>query len=335
MARMLDGASFLSADQFLLTTLIVKLAVMAVLATMLARYRRFRHILIFERRGWLDRLVFTLALGIPLMAGVTARLLLNYKAADLTLEGAFSPASLPGPYAGALVGVLVGIPASIAGEFIALPFAVGCGFAGGGLREACPKEAIWQFTPFVFMDLHKHVWLMVRKLGVSWQLWLLLAPVALELLRQALGARFGVSRLFYPGADLGTLSPPMMLLIVLRPCSPSRRRSRSGTARESSTACRSRRNSCSPRRSKRSRAEINPALPLQHAHLDLVADSLAARDCAHADPQAVRPPAPPAAQPGAFRHAAGGARVDRRVSRHRGGAVRAEAARAQGDCARH
>ena len=215
MARMLDGARFLSADQFLLTTLIVKLAVMAVLATMLARYRRFRHILIFERRGWLDRLVFTLALGIPLMAGVTARLLLNYKAADLTLEGAFLAGLIAGPYAGALVGVLVGIPASIAGEFIALPFAVGCGFAGGGLREACPKEAIWQFTPFVFMDLHKHVWLMVRKLGFNWQLWLLLAPVALELLRQALGARFGVSRLFYPGADLGTPAPLMMLLIIL------------------------------------------------------------------------------------------------------------------------
>jgi len=212
---MLEGARFLSADQFLLTTLIVKLAVMAVLATMLARYHRFRHILIFERRGWIDRLVFTLALGIPLMAGVTARLLLNYKAADLSLEGAFLAGLIAGPYAGALVGVLVGIPAGIAGELIALPFTVGCGFAGGGLREACPKEAIWQFTPFVFMDLHKHVWVMVRKLGVSWQLWLLLAPVALELLRQALGARFGVNRLFYPGADLGTPSPPMMMLIIL------------------------------------------------------------------------------------------------------------------------
>jgi two-component system LytT family sensor kinase len=211
----LDGVRLLSADQFLLTTLIVKLAVMAVLATMLARYRRFRHILIFERRGWLDRLVFTLALGIPLMAGVAARLLLNYKAADLTLEGAFLAGLIAGPYAGALVGVLVGIPASIAGEFIALPFAVGCGFAGGGLREACPKEAIWQFTPFVFMDLHKHVWQMVRKLGVSWQLWLLLAPVALELLRQTLGARFGVSRLFYPGADLGTTPAPLMMLLII------------------------------------------------------------------------------------------------------------------------
>src|SRR6266550_1608233 len=188
---------------------------MAVLATMLARYHRFRHILIFERRGWLDRLVFTLALGIPLMAGVAARLLLNYKAADLTLEGAFLAGLIAGPYAGALVGMLVGIPAAIAGEVIALPFAVGCGFAGGGLREACPKEAIWQFTPFVFLDLHKHVWVMVRKLGVSWQLWLLLAPVALELLRQALGARFGVNRLFYPGADLGTVSPPLMMLLII------------------------------------------------------------------------------------------------------------------------
>ena len=50
----------LSAEQFLLTTLVVKLAVMAALATMLVRYRRFRHILIFERRAWPDRLVFAL-----------------------------------------------------------------------------------------------------------------------------------------------------------------------------------------------------------------------------------------------------------------------------------
>src|SRR5471032_143463 len=149
------------------------------------------------------------------MAGVAARLLLSYKAADLSLEGAFLAGLIAGPYAGALVGVLVGTPALIAGEFIALPFAIGCGFAGGGLREACPKETIWQFTPFVFMDLHKHVWAMVRKMGVGWQLWLLLAPVALEMLRQALGARFGVSRLFYPGADLGTISPGIMLLIIL------------------------------------------------------------------------------------------------------------------------
>ena len=208
---MFQEPKFLSAEQFLLTTLIVKLAVVAVLATMLARYRRFRHILIFERRGWTDRLVFALALGLPLMAGVTSRLLLNYNAADLTLEGAFLAGLIAGPYAGAIVGLLVASPTVVAGEFIALPFAIGCGFAGGGLREACPKEAIWQFTPFVFIDLRRHLWLMVRRLETNWQLVLLLAPVGLEILRQTLGIRFGATRLFY----LGSTSPWMTALVVL------------------------------------------------------------------------------------------------------------------------
>jgi len=211
MPLVLEDQRLLSAEQFLLTTLMVKLAVVAVMATMLARYRRFRHILIFERRGWLDRLVFTISIGVPLMAGVTARVLLSYDAADLTLEGAFLAGLLAGPYTGALVGLLVAAPALIAGEFIALFFAVGCGFAGGGLREVCPKEAIWQFTPFVFVDLRKHVWQMVRKFEPNWQLVLLLATVALELLRQALGTRFGENRLFF----LGSPSPWMTFLVVL------------------------------------------------------------------------------------------------------------------------
>jgi two-component system LytT family sensor kinase len=190
----------LSTEQLLLTTLIVKLAIMAVLATMLARFHRFRQILIFERRGWLDRLVFTLALGIPLTAGVAARIILGYDAADLTLEGAFLAGLIAGPYTGALVGLMVSTPAIISGAIIALPFAVGCGFAGGGLREACPKETIWQFTPFVFVDLPKHLWHMFRKLEPNWQLVLLSAPVALELLRQALSTRFP-GRLFQPGSS--------------------------------------------------------------------------------------------------------------------------------------
>jgi two-component system, LytTR family, sensor kinase len=206
-----EEPKFLSADQFLLTTLIVKLAVMAVLATMLARFRQFRQILIFERRNWSDRLVFALAIGVPLMAGVTARLLLNYNAADLTLEGAFLAGLIAGPYAGAIVGLFVAVPALIAGEIIALPFAVGCGFAGGGLREVCPKEAIWQFSPFVFVDLRKHVWQTVRRLEPNWQIVLLVAAIALELLRQTLGLRFGLPRLFY----LDSLSPWMTLLVVL------------------------------------------------------------------------------------------------------------------------
>jgi two-component system LytT family sensor kinase len=192
---MQQEAKFLSAGQFLLTTLVVKLAAMAALATMLARYRRFRHILIFEQRDWPDRLVFALGLGVPFTAGVAARVLLNYDAADLTLEGAFIAGLIAGPYTGALVGLAISLPAIAAGEFGALAFAVGCGFAGGGLREACPKEEIWSFSPFAMLP--GRLWRMLRDLQVDWQVVLLLAIVGLELIRQTVGERFGEVRLFH------------------------------------------------------------------------------------------------------------------------------------------
>jgi len=212
----MQGPQILSGDQFLLTTLLVKLAVMAALATMLVRYRRFRHILIFERRAWPDRLIFALGLGIPLTAGVgVARLLLNYEAADLTLEGSFLAGLIAGPYAGAVVGTMVGLPPLGNGEWAALPFAVGCGFAGGGLRELCPKESIWHFSPFVFTGLHRRAWQMMRTMQIDWQVVLLLAPVALELLRQGLGSRWGDHhRLFYLHSALPS-SPWMMVCVLI------------------------------------------------------------------------------------------------------------------------
>ncbi len=178
-------------EQFLLVTLMVKLAVVAVLSTMLVRFPWFRRILLTEKRDWPERLVFAASLGVPLTAGVLARLLLNYEAADLTLSGSFLVGLLAGPYSGAIVGAMVGIPAMVAGEWIALPFAIGCGFAGGGLRELCPKEAIWHFSPLFFTDLHRYVWRLVRRLQIDWVVLLLAAPISLELLRQYLGRRFG------------------------------------------------------------------------------------------------------------------------------------------------
>jgi two-component system LytT family sensor kinase len=205
----------LSAEQLLLTTLVAKLACMAALATMLVRYRRFRHMLIFERRDWPDRLVFALGFGIPLTAGVVARLLLKYEAADLTLEGPFVAGLIAGPYAGATVGAMVGLPPLGNSEWIALPFAIGCGFAGGGLREICPKESIWHFSPFVFTSLPRRLWNMLRA-QVDWQVVLLMAPIALELLRQSLGYRWSDHhRLFYYWKPFLPPSSPWMMILVL------------------------------------------------------------------------------------------------------------------------
>lgn len=205
----------LSAEHFLLVTLIVQVAVAAVLSTMLVRFWWFRRILLTEKRDWPERLVFAASLGIPLVAGVAIRKFLSFPPADLTLPGAFLAGLLAGPYAGAVVGGALGLTATAWGEWIALPFAVGCGFAGGGLRELCPKEAIWHFSPLFFTDLHRNVWKLVRRFQIDWVVILLAAPIGLDILRYALGHRFGVERLFYLPATSGWLWALSILATVL------------------------------------------------------------------------------------------------------------------------
>jgi two-component system LytT family sensor kinase len=207
-------SSHLPSEQVILFTLMAKLAVGAVLATMLVRFPWFRRILLTEKRDWPERLVFAASLGLPLTAGVIWRLLLNNNAADLTLSGAFLAGLLAGPYAGAIVGVMLGIPPSFAGEWAALPFAIGCGFAGGGLRELCPPEAIWHFSPLFFTGLHRHVWKLVRRFDIDWVVILLAAPIGLEVIAQAVGYRWQ-GRLFVLPAQTPGLWAAILMCTVL------------------------------------------------------------------------------------------------------------------------
>jgi two-component system LytT family sensor kinase len=204
--------SRVASEQFLVFTLMAKLAVGAVLSTMLVRFPWFRRILLTEKRDWPERLVFAASLGLPLTAGVIWRLLLNNNAADLTLSGAFLAGLLAGPYAGAIVGVMLGVPPMFAtpAELGALPFAIGCGFAGGGLREICPTEAIWHFSPLFFTGLHRHVWRLVRRFEIDWVVILLAAPIGLEIIAQAVGYRWP-TRLFVIPAD----SPGMWFAVLM------------------------------------------------------------------------------------------------------------------------
>jgi two-component system LytT family sensor kinase len=202
-------STHLASEQVALFTLMAQLAVGAVLSTMLVRFPWFRRILLTEKRDWPERLIFAASLGLPLTLGIVWRLILGNNGADLTLSGAFLAGLLAGPYAGAIVGVMLGIPPLFVGEWGALPFAIGCGFAGGGLREICPKEAIWHFSPLFFTGLHRHVWRLVRRFEIDWVVILLATPIALSLIQQAVGYRWP-SRLFVipahtPGMWFGVL----------------------------------------------------------------------------------------------------------------------------------
>ncbi len=92
-----QSAQSFPAEQILLYTLMAKLAVVATLATMLVRFKWFRRILLTERRDWPERLIFAAGLGLPLTLGVVSRLLLDYRAADLTLSGAYLAGLVAGP----------------------------------------------------------------------------------------------------------------------------------------------------------------------------------------------------------------------------------------------
>lgn len=211
---MLPDQRFLTAEQYLLTTLVVKIAIMAIFATMLVRYHRFRALFISERRAWPARAFFAFGFGLPLAAGVAARVLLRYNAADLTLEGAFLAGLIAGPWAGALVGLLVGLPPLAAGEFAALPFAVGCGFVAGGIREACPKEDIWRFSPMGLLDLPRYVWRAFRNLRVDWQVVMMAAIIGLEILRQALGHRWPARMFVIPPTSILTTAAEWLAAVL-------------------------------------------------------------------------------------------------------------------------
>src|SRR5262249_11500480 len=185
-----------STPQLLLTPRLVKRAVMAASATILVRFRRFRHFLIFEHRPSPDRLAFALSLGILLSAGVGARLLLHYDPADPTLESAFLAGLIDGPYAGVIVRARGGVPPLFHYEVAAPLFAIRCGFAGGGRGEIWPLDCSWRFSPFFFVTLPRRAWQMLRSLKVDWQVVLLLAPIGLEGIRQWVGWRFH-GQLFY------------------------------------------------------------------------------------------------------------------------------------------
>src|SRR6478736_4866569 len=202
--------SQLPSGQLLVFTLLAKLAVGAVLATMLVRFPWFRRILLTEKRDWPERLIFAASLGLPLTLGVVWRLVLSNNGADLTLSGAFLAGLLAGPYAGAIVGVMLGIPPLFVGEWGALPFAIGCGFAGGGLREICPTEAIWHFSPVFFTGLHRHVWRLVRRFEIEWVVILLAVPITLAVIQHAVGYRWH-DRLFVIPAH----TPGMWFAVLL------------------------------------------------------------------------------------------------------------------------
>ncbi len=140
-----------------LVVLLVKLAVAASLASIIARSNAFKSMLMREERTLHQRIELALSFAAIYGAGVGTRILSNsYQAVDLGLEGALVAGMVGGYVTGLVSGILISTPAMLHHEFATMPLIAGVGVAGGLLRDCAPdREEIWRFTPFFDLSIYR------------------------------------------------------------------------------------------------------------------------------------------------------------------------------------
>ncbi len=172
--------------------LLIRLGVVALLASFLVRSSRFKQMLLREQRTFNQRLLLALGFAAIFGAGVAVRILQpKYEAVDLGFEASMLAGILGGYVTGLVSGALISVPAMFGHEYLTMPLLAGVGALGGLLRNVAPEpEEVWRFSPFFDLSLYR---IFTRKhdhARAAFQILCLLAIVAAESLRIAVGHRW-------------------------------------------------------------------------------------------------------------------------------------------------
>ncbi|HEV2379121.1 MAG TPA: histidine kinase [Terriglobia bacterium] len=213
----------------ILVTLLIKLGLMASLASIIARFGIFKRLLFVEQRTPREKLIFAAFLGVPFMCTVLARLLAGYKGADLSLEVTVLGGLLGGTIVGLVVGMMVSLPAWLIGhqqvtasagvifvpEHLAPLMSVLYAVVAGSARWLCPdKEAIWKFSPFIDLSLYRSIRQRFRAPALDWQVLFTLICVILEITRMLVGS-LAPNQLFYIDSPHNSLAKVLIVLATL------------------------------------------------------------------------------------------------------------------------
>jgi two-component system, LytTR family, sensor kinase len=170
-----------------LFVLMIRLGVVASLASILVRSGRFKRMLLREERTLNQRLLLALSFSTIFGAGVLIRVVQQYKAVDLGLEGSLVAGLLGGYVTGLVSGALISLPAVFHHEYLALPLLIGVGAMGGLLRDGAPDtEEIWRFSPVLDLSLYRMFSRRHDHYRAAFQLLFLLAILFAEFLRLSL-----------------------------------------------------------------------------------------------------------------------------------------------------
>ncbi|HVW10226.1 MAG TPA: histidine kinase [Bryobacteraceae bacterium] len=195
-----------------LITLLVKVGVIAAIASFGVRSAAVKRMLLRDERTLRQRVMLSLWFLALFAPGEIIRVLSSdYNALDLALEGSVLAGLMGGYVSGMLSGILLSVPAMIRGEYLSLPFYAAAGLAGGLLRDsASSPDDVWRFSPFPDVNLYR-IFEPGRELrSALFHAYFSAAAVAIELLRQLMGREFGGRQLLFTTVAWG--DSPLLLL---------------------------------------------------------------------------------------------------------------------------
>jgi two-component system LytT family sensor kinase len=209
-------------DNLILITLLVKLGVVASVASVLARVSTFRRLFFAEQRRPRQTLALLAFFLVPLTLGVWIRIAVpNFLAADISFETVILLGLLLGPEWAMLGGLALAGPAVYHHEYLALPFNAALGLVAGLLGRFVEKVEIWSFTPFIDLSLYRWVRRNLRQPRIDRQILMLVLIAAMEMIRDWLAHAYP-HRLFALQASrfwiqaLVALSAPINVGIALK-----------------------------------------------------------------------------------------------------------------------
>ncbi len=202
-------------DQHLIR-LLVRVGIIASLASILVRLDAFKRMLLREQRTLNQRLLLALSFASIFATSVATRVVARgYQAIDLGLEGSLLSGIVGGYVTGLVSGILISIPAMFNGEYLSMALYAGVGVLGGLLRDCAPNtEDIWRFSPFFDLSLYRLFQRGHDHRRSAFHLFFLLAIISCEFLRITLGHIFPGS-IFYIYPDWPSPHPLTVVIVYV------------------------------------------------------------------------------------------------------------------------
>ena len=190
-------------QKLILTNLLIRLGVVAAIASAVVRSRYFKSILFRnEVRSAREQIEIVLFVGVPVALGVWVRAVVpNFLAADVAFESAIIVGVMGGRLAGVALAVLCAVPEFWRHEFLGFPLNAMAGYVAGAFREyAANREDIWSFSPMVDLSIYRWVRRNFPRPRHDWQVAFFVGIVLLQFLREEIGRAFP-KRVFFLRSD--------------------------------------------------------------------------------------------------------------------------------------